>query len=534
MKEENKGIYRRSQLRKTPKVIILASLITITTQLKSTITKYYEGLSTVHSISLLPQNQLKEKPTFIYTTSLTKRETNYTSFTTQVWVSSSSSAKVEIELLPPAKLACYHLADPNNDKRDQCLLAAALTVKGLEISSNQPKFTKNSYNYKESDKRYYDEGMISKYKESAVNGPLRPLENVEMRIDVVDKTSYFLAGISTDFGLFRFESGKNETYSALNLDQLMTKETSVESRFFKDIKVIQTTRWALISLFGWKDTALIDFVDMKIERKMENSGSGKFAIFNKEPSKGYFAKATSNSLKMMKYSDGSLVKEFTLFYFISAIEAIQESHLIFVGEDTILKVYNLDLDEPTVFYEYDTTEGIYELKFDIYSGHIIIGGSLIGQYISIDEPSLAECHPNCDGGCSKGFSPGHCTSCSATSELKNEICVFKTQENLSGGGLDYAKLEWSKPSEEAKVEEEKSLMDKAMGEYRNVVIIVGGLLIVICLCCCVKSCCGGDEGERRNNSVQDSREMMRQGEMQSVDKSKMFDESWDRGRSDKF
>lgn len=455
-------------------------------QVTSTPTKFYEGESTVHSIALQKASEVPETPSFVFATSGATKEENITIFKTQVWYTTQKA--FELDLMPPARLACFNNKSPSNADQEDCLVASALTTRGFNIDTGSLLLKDVQYNFKGSDSRYYDEEKISQNVIASQSTVILPLENVDMALDVIDSSSYFLCGISSGFGLFRWEAGSTEMYAEVNLDDIMTAGTGIVDRFFKDIKVIQNSKWVLISFYGWRTTAVVDFVDMKIQTKMADSGSGEFAVLNKDPSLGYFAKADGSKVQLMKYADGTEVKSFKTYYFITTIEAVHQSHLVFVAEDTLLKVYNLDDEEPAAKYEYDTTEGIYALKFDYMAGVILVGGSKVGQYISINDPTTAECHPNCDGGCTKGFSPSHCSSCSVLSESKEGSCSLKNIKEVEGGNVDYPNVQWSKPTVDTKEagSTDESFFQKLTGEYRNMLIIVIGLLGVCAICCCAK------------------------------------------------
>lgn len=506
-----------------PLILIILGLIGTASQSTNAVTKFYEGESTVHSIAVQQPAEKVETPSFVFATSIETKEPQITIFKTQVWYSSKKA--FEVDLMPPADISCFNQKSPDNAEQEDCVMVSALTARGFNFDSGSLVLKDASYNFKGTDSRYFDETKQSQYLEAAKTNPVLPLENVKMTVEVIDKSSYFLYGVSSGFGLFRWETGNTGNYAEISLEGMMTAGTGSVDRFFKDIKVIPNSKWALISFYGWRSTAVVDFITMEIITKMVDSGSGQFAVLQKDPSLSYFAKAGGTNIQLMRYSDGTEEKSFKVFYFLTAIEAVYQSHMIFVAEDTIIKVYNLDDQNPTALYSYDTTEGVYSLKLDHKAGVVLVGGSTVGQYISINEPLVTECHPNCEGGCTKGFSPSHCSNCAVSTEPVGGTCSLKTVGEIEGGNLDYANAQWSKPTVEPKAPaaEDKTFIEKLTGEYRNMLIIVIGLLGVCAICCCAKWLCSSKEA----NKVAPSMEMKKH---RRGNNSGIFDKSFNNGR----
>ena len=108
--------------------------------------------------------------------------------------------------------------------------------------------------------------------------------------------------------------------------------------------------------------------------------------------------------------------------------------------------------------------------------------------IKITEPSPAECHPNCQGGCLIGFAPLQCESCSEQAEELGERCELVDYSEPLGFEGDYEELSWSL-NEVDMDQVDATIEEKIKGDYQKLFVIFGGMfglcfIWVLARCCC--------------------------------------------------
>jgi hypothetical protein len=183
------------------------------------------------------------------------------------------------------------------------------------------------------------------------------------------------------------------------------------------------------------------------------------------------------------------------YYFISAIATIIQSDLIIIAQDTFLKVYDANTVMDAALYVYEFEGGISSIEYSYLTNEIFASGYKFAAKLSITAPALAECHPNCSGGCSIAFSPNACTSCmapsAATMVSTESVCL--TTASPPDAITDFATASWSTPNQTPK-DGKMGFFEEIMSKYKKEVYIGGGILAFCLLYCICRSCCSS-EGE---------------------------------------
>lgn len=207
--------------------------------------------------------------------------------------------------------------------------------------------------------------------------------------------------------------------------------------------------------------------------------------------------AHKENLSVVNYSSGELISTAKKFYFIGAVAGIYQSDFVIVAEDTLLKIYNAGVSLEAEILKYNLPECISSVFYDLVSSEILVSGFKFASKLLLTSPLNTECHNNCQAPCTRGFSPGSCSSCllpSTTTQVETANICKRPQTNPDAI-LDLASITWSSPKELTLEKSEGGFFDTLMTKYKLYVLIGGGIVAFICLCCIFKSCCCSKDSE---------------------------------------
>lgn len=334
-----------------------------------------------------------------------------------------------------------------------------------------------------------------------------------MEIEPIHTTVYFLSFITSHFGVLRYKHGTFDKFGLVE-----TIEDFKNDRFARGLLAIQGSAIGLASVHQVDKIFSFDMTLMTKIAVHELAG-GKLKELTLDRSAHFVAKGGDETLSVFKYSDGVEAVSLNVFYFISDIETIFQSNFIITAEDNILKFYTFDGTSVLVeTLTHNLVQTIYAVEYDIKTSQVFAGGLELGKVLEINTPSAAECHPSCQGGCSKGFSPSACTSCAAGTTDQSGTCLQDTPTLPDKDQAGYASTAWSEEDTGLFTSVSPTILETAIAfatKYWMYFAIGFGALCLLCimskLCCSGKKKDNEDEQDQERSRIHDEeRQKMRQ------------------------
>jgi hypothetical protein len=305
------------------------------------------------------------------------------------------------------------------DGSDICITAGNLEMKALTISGTEYTPGEKPFKFLETFKEEY--------------------KVLSMQVEPIIGTEYFLAFITARFGVLRYKTDTFEKFGKVD-----TLTDVVNDRFARGLLHIRGSAHGLASVYNVNK--IFNFDVTKMEKiGVFNLPSGKMAELTLDRSSHSVAIGGDNSLSVFKYSDGSKVASMDIFYFVADIASIDQSNFILTAEDNLVKFYVFDgLSVITEITSYNAVNPIYAIGYNEGSNQIVLGGLEVGKIVEVDSPNVAtECHPSCTGGCTKGFSAGHCTSCATGFSDQSGKCRQDSPAAPELDQGDFSATKWS-------------------------------------------------------------------------------------------
>jgi len=237
----------------------------------------------------------------------------------------------------------------------------------------------------------------------------------EMKISIIENSNYFLVAGYAAGGVMRWNT-------ASNMQAAILRQTKVPKQLFpKDMITIYETQLAAITYLGLNSLIIFDFVRME-EMFILQDTKGLIAYIDYKPEDNWLAVAYSNSLKVISYSNSSIIESFKTFYVITALSSVEKSSFVILAENFFIRFYSVidsRLGDFTTNYRHNDT--IYRLEYFQKNSEIRFYGNFFAYSGKVELHYPFECHNAC-WNCSAPYSMFQCSNCSSGYQTDGQAC----------------------------------------------------------------------------------------------------------------